>query len=90
MSDAKELEISIPIRDAEGYAPRHLQVQLSPRQAETLRSIAEALYDREERVNSGRRVQSSPQAVQWILDQVSMKLIPEPKKTKKNTMATKT
>jgi hypothetical protein len=64
--------LDIPIGDpGDGYRQRHVQLQLSPRQAQGLALVSCGLV--KAKLENGRLVQSRADALRWLLEQVAAK-----------------
>lgn len=72
--ELRTVSIDVPLRipPTPRYAARHVEVQLDNGQAQTLRSLLDAVDERGERLQSGRRVVSAADALRWLLERVGL------------------
>lgn len=70
-ASAVQCEIAVPLAEyPEGvYLTKHVDVQLDEPQARQLRRLIEGLDVAGERLASGRRITTGPDAVRWLLEQ---------------------
>lgn len=54
-----------------GYSQRFVQLRLTPAQADVLRRLRRGAAASGERLASGREVATPPQAIQWLLEQIT-------------------
>jgi len=65
--------IKIPLAEQRsGYCARHVDVQLSGAQPETLRRIVDGLDASQARLKNGKRVTTPAEAVRWLIEQVEV------------------
>ena len=64
--------ITLPLAEPpeSGYTTRHVDVQLSMEQAVNLRRLREGLHAQATKLKDGRYVQSTPDAVRYLLEQL--------------------
>jgi 2-keto-4-pentenoate hydratase len=72
----REVRLTVPLAELEdGYAARHVDLQLTQRQRKNLRRLRVALHERGEKIQgrSGqqtRHVDSAADAVRWLLERL--------------------
>lgn len=67
-----QASVSFPVViDHEARSPRHLDVQLTTAQGRGLRRLRDGLDHSGARLESGRRVQSYPETIRWLLEQIA-------------------
>jgi len=71
--ESQSVIIELPVGPPEfdGYVTRHIDIQLDQRQARALRRVFSALHDSAVRLPNGRYVQSSADALRYILEQIA-------------------
>lgn len=67
------LMIAVPVvpLDETVYRSPVINLKLTPKQADALRVLYDALYERDSRLNNGHHVDTPYDAVRWLLDQIS-------------------
>lgn len=70
--DLHVVQLSLPLGEipAEAFFSRHVDVQLSIAQARMMRRLAEGLQNQNARLENGRRVTSSADAVRYVLERL--------------------
>ena len=64
----RTLSLAVPVADTLGYPVRHLELQLTPREAGTLQAVRAGLVAGPTRLADGRFVQRPPDVVRWLLE----------------------
>ena len=62
--------LELPVVCMNAYINRHLDVQMSRTQALALRRVLDGLRDKHAVLTGGKHVDSTPDALRWILDSV--------------------
>ena len=62
--------LKVPLIETGHYATRHIDLQLKPSEARTLRRIFDGLHERHIRLASGAHVDRPGHALRWLLQQI--------------------
>ena len=54
-----------------GYVSDHVEARLGPQQAKSMKSLVAGLIDVREKLENGREVRTSADAVRWMLEKLS-------------------
>lgn len=67
------ITVEAPLGDLipDQYEPRHVDAHLTAQQARALRRLRNGLDERHERLRGGKVVQTAPDAVRWLLEQLA-------------------
>jgi len=67
--------VEVPLASVSGYVSMHLEIRFRPGEgylAETLKRLHEGLYQRSEKLASGKHITSPADAIRWMLEQVAL------------------
>lgn len=65
--------VEVPFVESDSYASRRVDVTLNDKQARRLRSLLDALNQTDARLESGKHVETSQHAIQYLLENLQPK-----------------